>query len=29
MAMLKEGSKAPVFKGLDQNGKEISLEDFL
>ena len=24
--MLKEGSKAPVFKGVDQNGKEISLE---
>jgi peroxiredoxin Q/BCP len=28
MAMLKEGSKAPVFRGVDQNGKAISLEDF-
>lgn len=26
--MLKEGSKAPVFRGVDQNGKAISLEDF-
>ncbi len=25
---LTEGSKAPVFKGVDQNGKEISLSDF-
>jgi peroxiredoxin Q/BCP len=25
---LKEGDKAPDFKGLDQNGKEISLSDF-
>jgi peroxiredoxin Q/BCP len=28
MAVLKEGSKAPVFKALDQNGKPISLADF-
>lgn len=28
MAVLKEGSKAPVFKGVDQNGKAISLADF-
>ncbi len=28
MAVLKEGSKAPVFKGVDQNGKPISLADF-
>lgn len=28
MAGLKEGNKAPVFKGVDQNGKEISLVDF-
>lgn len=25
---LKEGDKAPDFKGLDQNGKEVSLSDF-
>ena len=25
---LKEGDKAPNFKGLDQNGKEIGLSDF-
>jgi hypothetical protein len=25
---LKEGDKAPDFKGLDQNGKEIGLSDF-
>lgn len=25
---LKEGDKAPNFKGLDQNGKEIKLADF-
>jgi peroxiredoxin Q/BCP len=28
MAVLKEGSKAPIFKGVDQNGKPISLADF-
>lgn len=27
MTELKEGSKAPVFKGVDQNGKNISLSD--
>jgi len=26
--MLKEGDKAPVFKGLNQDDKEISLSDF-
>ncbi|MBN2480616.1 MAG: thioredoxin-dependent thiol peroxidase [Bacteroidales bacterium] len=29
MTQLKEGSKAPVFKGKDQDGKWISLEDFI
>lgn len=28
MAVLKEGSKAPVFKAPDQNGKTVSLSDF-
>ena len=28
MAVLKEGSKAPIFKGIDQNGKPISLADY-
>ena len=28
MTQLKEGDKAPYFKGLNQDGKEISLEDF-
>lgn len=28
MTQLKEGSKAPGFKGIDQSGKEISLSDF-
>lgn len=28
MTSLKEGDKAPFFKGLNQDGKEISLEDF-
>lgn len=28
MARLKVGSKAPVFKGSNQNGEEISLSDF-
>ncbi|MBK3517536.1 thioredoxin-dependent thiol peroxidase [Carboxylicivirga sp. N1Y132] len=28
MKMLKEGDKAPVFKGLNQDEKEISLNDF-
>lgn len=26
--MLKEGDKAPAFKGVDQNGKVFSLKDF-
>ena len=29
MAILNEGTKAPDFKGLDQNGNEVSLNDFL
>lgn len=28
MAELKEGDKAPYFKGLNQDGKEISLDEF-
>lgn len=28
MTNLKEGDKAPVFKGKDQNGKTVSLADF-
>ncbi|MCU4157068.1 thioredoxin-dependent thiol peroxidase [Carboxylicivirga sp. A043] len=28
MKMLKEGDKAPIFKGLNQDEKEISLNDF-
>lgn len=28
MIQLKEGDKAPVFKGENQDGKEISLDDF-
>ena len=28
MAVLKEGSKAPVFKAIDQDGKAISLADY-
>lgn len=28
MAELSEGSKAPVFSGVDQNGNKISLKDF-
>lgn len=28
MITLKEGDKAPVFKGKDQNGKTISLSDY-
>lgn len=28
MSELKEGSKAPTFEGVDQNGKSISLTDF-
>ncbi|RAJ85897.1 peroxiredoxin Q/BCP [Chitinophaga dinghuensis] len=28
MAALKEGEKAPVFKGKDQHGKTVSLTDF-
>lgn len=28
MTELTEGSQAPVFEGLDQNGKKVSLDDF-
>ena len=28
MTTLTEGSKAPTFKGIDQDGKVISLSDF-
>ena len=28
MAVLKEGSKAPIFKAVDQDGKPISLADY-
>ena len=28
MSTLKEGAKAPAFKGTDQNGKSVSLTDF-
>ena len=28
MGQLKEGSKAPMFEGIDQNGKTIKLTDF-
>jgi peroxiredoxin Q/BCP len=28
MSTLKEGSKAPAFKGKDQNGNTVSLADF-
>lgn len=28
MIELKEGDKAPVFEGVDQNGKTVSLNDF-
>jgi len=28
MIQLKEGTKAPVFNGIDQNGREVSLKDF-
>ena len=28
MITLKEGDKAPAFKGVDQNGKKISLADY-
>ena len=28
MGQLKEGSKAPIFEGIDQNGKAIKLTDF-
>jgi peroxiredoxin Q/BCP len=28
MSELKEGDKAPVFEGVDQNGKTVSLNDF-
>jgi peroxiredoxin Q/BCP len=28
MSELKEGDKAPVFEGVDQNGKKVSLNDF-
>jgi peroxiredoxin Q/BCP len=29
MQQLKEGVKAPAFSGYDQNGKKVSLKDFL
>ena len=28
MAVIKEGSKAPAFKGIDQHGNTVSLADF-
>jgi peroxiredoxin Q/BCP len=28
MGQLKEGSKAPIFEGIDQNGKVVKLTDF-
>jgi peroxiredoxin Q/BCP len=28
MSQLKEGMKAPDFKGIDQNGREVKLSDF-
>ena len=28
MGQLKEGSKAPIFEGIDQNGKTIKLTDY-
>ena len=28
MVTLKEGDKAPLFKGTDQNGREVSLADY-
>lgn len=28
MTELKEGTQAPIFEGVDQNGKKISLSDF-
>lgn len=28
MKILKEGDKAPAFKGVDQNGESISLDDY-
>jgi thioredoxin-dependent peroxiredoxin len=28
MGQLKEGSKAPLFEGIDQNGKSVKLADF-
>jgi peroxiredoxin Q/BCP len=28
MIQLKEGLKAPLFEGIDQNGKEVKLSDF-
>jgi thioredoxin-dependent peroxiredoxin len=28
MVQLKEGSKAPIFEGIDQNGKTVKLTDF-
>ncbi len=28
MTTIKEGTKAPDFTGIDQNGKSISLKDF-
>ena len=28
MIQLKEGIKAPLFEGIDQNGNKINLDDF-
>ncbi|MBS1631902.1 MAG: redoxin domain-containing protein, partial [Bacteroidetes bacterium] len=28
MISLKEGDKAPLFSGIDQDGKKVSLSDF-
>jgi peroxiredoxin Q/BCP len=28
MAVIKEGAKAPAFKGVDQHGKTVALADF-
>jgi len=28
MAVIKEGAKAPAFKGADQHGKTVSIADF-
>ena len=28
MAVIKQGAKAPAFKGTDQHGKTVSIADF-